>query len=287
MPAGWLAIPGTPGSDNTTSQCKTNDFNVWLATLAGRLHFRTCDVHFLVEGHAREDIDQLLAVILELVMRGGMMSCHCCMGLRPTNGGVQHHRLPGITDDGTSETSEDIISLHGFENAFAHFVKNPSWGLWMAPVCSSWTFANSSNTGRKLAYVVGNLGYPPAQAGNAMATVSALFMELAWERGLAVVIENPASSLTFEGPCCPEGACKGHCGVCEHPAPVPLTNDLLDRGTTSSTNLQLLARPAFTKQALVSRRLGRLMGPLRLGGGMHVLVSVCVQGPNRGLQERV
>ena len=81
--------------------------------------FRTCGVHFLAEGHAHEDIDQLLAVILELVMRGGMMSCHCCMGLRPTNGGVQHHGLPGITDNETSEKSQDIISQDGFENARA------------------------------------------------------------------------------------------------------------------------------------------------------------------------
>ena len=55
----------------------------------------------------------------------------------------------------------------------------PGGLLWMAPVCSSWTFTNSSNTGRKLANVVGNLGYPPVQAGSAMATVAALFMELA------------------------------------------------------------------------------------------------------------
>lgn len=56
-------------SDNTTSQCKNNDFNVWLSTLVARYHFRTCDLHFLTEGHTHEDIDQLFAVILELVLR--------------------------------------------------------------------------------------------------------------------------------------------------------------------------------------------------------------------------
>ena len=105
-----------------------------------------------------------------------------------------------MTDDETSEKSEGIISLHGFENAVALLLRTRPGVLWMALVCSSWTFANSSNTGRKLAYVVGNLGYPPAQAGNAMATVAALFMELAWERGLAVVVKNPASSLIFKVP---------------------------------------------------------------------------------------
>ena len=47
---------------------------------------------------------------------------------------------------------------------------------------------------------MGNLGYPPVQAGSAMATIAALFMELAWERGLAAVIENPVSSLIFKFP---------------------------------------------------------------------------------------
>lgn len=113
--------------------------------------------------------------------------------------GYDINRIPGITDDETSEKSENIIGRTGFHNAVALVMRlRPQGLLWMAPVCSSWTFANSSNTGRKKSNIEGCLEYRAVKEGNAMATVASILMELAWLRGLAAVIENPSSSLIFK-----------------------------------------------------------------------------------------
>ena len=108
-------------------------------------------------------------------------------------------RVPGLTDDPNSTCSEDILSQHGFENAVSLVMRLLVNGLlFMAPVCSSWIFANSSNTHRKAANVNGNLNYKPVADGNRMADVAAFLVELGWRRRLAVCIENPASSLLFK-----------------------------------------------------------------------------------------
>jgi hypothetical protein len=55
-------------SDNTVAQAKNSEFNIFCAYLSAK-YFRTVDVHYLTEGHTHLDIDQLFAVILELVLR--------------------------------------------------------------------------------------------------------------------------------------------------------------------------------------------------------------------------
>jgi hypothetical protein len=115
--------------------------------------------------------------------------------------GFDINRIPGVTDDAMSEKSENIISLKGFLNAVKLVLRLAPQGLlWMAPVCSSWIFLNSSNTHRRKSNVEGDVNYRPVQEGNAMATVAALLMKLAWVRDLAAVMANPQSSLIFQFP---------------------------------------------------------------------------------------
>lgn len=113
--------------------------------------------------------------------------------------GYDINRIPGTTDVPKSKMSENIISQEGFENAVT-LVMRCMGLLWMAPVCSSWIFANMANTKRNRGNVQGDQSYGPVRDGNQMADVSGFFLHLAMRRGLTAVIENPASSLIFRYP---------------------------------------------------------------------------------------
>lgn len=69
--------------------------------------------------------------------------------------------------------------------------------LWMAPTCSSFVFANSSNTGRNASNYGGNLDYPPVASGNLQAKAAIFLWTLASERGVEAAMENPAGSMIF------------------------------------------------------------------------------------------
>jgi hypothetical protein len=72
--------------------------------------------------------------------------------------------------------------------------------LWMAPVCSSFVFANSANTKRTSENVIGDETYEPVLLGNLMARAAAFLMAVAAARGVEAAIENPASSMIFRYP---------------------------------------------------------------------------------------
>lgn len=67
----------------------------------------------------------------------------------------------------------------------------------MAPVCSSFVFANSVKCVREPPDYIGNVEYLPVTGGNLMAQVSAFFMLLAARRAIYAAMENPAGSTIF------------------------------------------------------------------------------------------
>lgn len=102
-------------------------------------------------------------------------------------------RIPGKT-----QQTEDITSLTGFQLATSYVMRLRVGGLLhMAPVCSSFVFANSSNCLRSGPDFEGNLLYDAVIAGNLMATISGFFMLLAHCRGVHASAENPSSSMYF------------------------------------------------------------------------------------------
>lgn len=72
--------------------------------------------------------------------------------------------------------------------------------LWEAVVCSSFVFANSSNTKRTVTNPYGDTEYEQVLQGNMMADMAAFFMALASSRGVEVCLENPAGSMIFRYP---------------------------------------------------------------------------------------
>jgi len=110
------------------------------------------------------------------------------------------YRVPGVTDtDG--HASEDLLSWFGFMSAVRCVLAIRRGGLlWMAPVCSSFVFMNSSNCQRRRGNWMGNVNYKPVAEGNLHATVAAFLFALARLRGVFPVLENPAGSVIFRFP---------------------------------------------------------------------------------------
>ena len=74
----------------------------------------------------------------------------------------------------------------------------PGGLLWLAPVCSSWGFMNSSNCRRTEANGYrGDEGYKPVQLGNIMAEATAFLVLLAYRRCCTAAVENPIQSVIF------------------------------------------------------------------------------------------
>jgi hypothetical protein len=94
--------------------------------------------------------------------------------------------------------TEDITTEAGFNLALRYVLRlRPSGLLAMAPVCSSFTFPNTSNTKRTKSRVQGDIDYEPVRAGNLMANIAAFFLAVAVARGVHCSMENPAGSLMF------------------------------------------------------------------------------------------
>jgi hypothetical protein len=56
-------------SDNTVAQAKNEETCVFLAWLVSRYRFLTANIGFLMVGHTHEDIDQLFALIVKIVLK--------------------------------------------------------------------------------------------------------------------------------------------------------------------------------------------------------------------------
>ena len=107
------------------------------------------------------------------------------------------NRRPGVTDvEGPG--NEDITSPAGFNKALDYVLRlRPSGLLFMAPVCSSFSFCNMHNTKRNRDNVRGDESYAPVQKGNLMADIAGFFLCVALARKVHTVIENPVGSLIF------------------------------------------------------------------------------------------
>lgn len=100
-----------------------------------------------------------------------------------------------IADD---YTNQDLTTEDGFVYAAKLVMRIKVGGLLaMAPVCSSWVFANMVNTKRSKADPAGDRSYGPVVQGNIMAKVAAFFLLLAYARELFAFMENPAASMIF------------------------------------------------------------------------------------------
>ena len=109
-------------------------------------------------------------------------------------------RVPEVTDQ-EGPASEDLLSSWGFLSAVRCVLAIRTGGLlWMAPVCSSFVFMNSSKCKRKVGNWMGDMNYKPVAEGNLHATVAAFLYALAHLRGVLPVIENPAGSVIFHYP---------------------------------------------------------------------------------------
>ena len=88
--------------------------------------------------------------------------------------------------------------VSGFRYALELVMRLRAGGLlWMAPVCSSFVFANSVKCLRQPPDYEGDTDYSPVVGGNLMAQVSAFFMLLAARRAIYAGMENPAGSTIF------------------------------------------------------------------------------------------
>eukprot|EP00438_Fugacium_kawagutii_P031810 Skav203281 [mRNA] locus=scaffold324:220509:221465:+ [translate_table: standard] len=107
------------------------------------------------------------------------------------------NRLPGITDHAGIH-SENILTKDGWKNALFTVLRlRPGGLLWMAPVCSSFVFMNSSNCQRTKKKPAGNTAYGPVKDGNQMALMAAFLYALAMLIGAKPVVEQPAGSMMF------------------------------------------------------------------------------------------
>ena len=103
-------------------------------------------------------------------------------------------RIPGHTNV-AGPRLEDITTNNGFNKAL-HLVLRlrPGGLLWMAPLCSSFAFPNSSKCKRTAADFKGDASYYPVEQGNYMAMAAMFFAQVALCRSVHLAIENPAGS---------------------------------------------------------------------------------------------
>ena len=97
---------------------------------------------------------------------------------------------------------QDLTTEEGFWAAARAIMRLRIGGLLiMAPVCSSFVFANSVMTRRTNAAPEGDGTYGPVKDGNFMALVAAFFFIVASHRETYVFWENPLNSFMWKQPC--------------------------------------------------------------------------------------
>ena len=101
-------------------------------------------------------------------------------------------------EKGADPLLQDLLTETGFLHGVGRIMQlRPGGLLTMAPVCSSWGFANTANTGRNKNNFRGNLNYAAVAHGNLSADIACFFLFLCIAREVHAVIENPAGSMLF------------------------------------------------------------------------------------------
>jgi len=125
-------------------------------------------------------------------------------GVGPVAAAASELNLRAATYDkyrirGSTETTEDVTTQQGFRTAVGLVMRLvPAALLWLAPVCSSWGFMNSSRCKRSASNgYVGDTSYGPVIEGNAMVEASVFLMLLAVSRGARAAMENPVHNHMF------------------------------------------------------------------------------------------
>ena len=94
--------------------------------------------------------------------------------------------------------AQNILTAEGFAAAVRLAMRiRPGGLLAMGPVCSSFVFANVSNTKRKRDQLEGDVSYRPVRDGNEMALMAAFLFQVAMSRDVRTSLENPVSSMMF------------------------------------------------------------------------------------------
>jgi hypothetical protein len=129
---------------------------------------------------------------------GSVTSAALALGFAASS--YDKNRVPGTTDSPQSPHSEDITTDVGFKNAVRLVMRLRVGGLlWLAPVCSSWGFMNSSHCKRHASSgYIGDLSCAPVRMGNLIANASAFLILLAKGRAAEAAMENPAQSTIFK-----------------------------------------------------------------------------------------
>ena len=106
--------------------------------------------------------------------------------------GYDKYRILGVTNRETGPFCEDILTESGFKNALSLVLSLRSGGLlWLAPVCSSFSWLALSVTLREASTnYAGDTARRCVAQGNFMARASAFLMTVAWARAVHIVLEN-------------------------------------------------------------------------------------------------
>ena len=94
--------------------------------------------------------------------------------------------------------TRDITTCTGFTEALRLVMRlKPGGLLAMAPDCSSFVFAPTSQSGRKRGQFEGDASREFVCKGNLQATIAAFFLHVAVARGVEAFLENPSGSMMF------------------------------------------------------------------------------------------
>ena len=145
-------------------------------------------------------IDRDLDVVDLFCGRAAIHRAAASQGL--TSVSFDKSRIPGTTDSGLADETEDMSTLEGFMRALRLVLRLRRGGLLvMGPPCSSFVMLNTVNCKRNSANNYrGDEGYQPVQLGNLLATATAFLMTLAAVRHVEVVVENPPGSTIWKFP---------------------------------------------------------------------------------------
>ncbi len=118
-------------------------------------------------------------------------------GVGRIQGAAIKEGLRGVPFDITDDYANNFLKVAGLQQFINFALRVKEGGLvWLAPVCSTFVWANSANTQRTKQNPDGDKHYN--QTGHIFASICALIIQLSICLGFHVIVENPFRSLIFE-----------------------------------------------------------------------------------------